>query len=380
MKVAHVIGALHIPSAGTSYTVLNLVDALARKGVTGQVHTLQPVPAAIVVRGNVVAYLPFPLVRRLCISPAMRRGLASADGDALHNNGVWTMPNVYAGMAARKRRSPLIFAPRGMFSEWAMAFSRGRKLFVWWCLGQRRAVGATACFHATSVAEARDIRRLGFRQPIAVVPNGIALPDLGTEAGSASRSERRKVLFLGRIHPIKGIPVLLRAWQRVEHRYPDWELVIAGPDEGGHLNGVQALASELDLTRVSFPGPVFAEAKHALYRSADLFVLPTHSESFGMAIAEALSYSLPVITTTGAPWQELENRGCGWWIELSDANLAEALRTAMDLPENRRQQMGCRGRLWMETSYGWSRIAEEMKVVYDWVLGGGPPPSCVVTD
>jgi glycosyltransferase involved in cell wall biosynthesis len=99
-----------------------------------------------------------------------------------------------------------------------------------------------------------------------------------------------------------------------------------------------------------------------------------------MAIAEALSYSLPVITTTGAPWQELETRDCGWWIELSEANLAEALRTAMDLPEDRRKQMGRRGRLWMEASYGWPQIGEEMKGVYEWVLGAGPPPSCIMTD
>jgi glycosyltransferase involved in cell wall biosynthesis len=380
MKVAHVIAGLHNPAAGTSYTVLQLADALARHGVAGQVHTLRSVPEHLSARPDIVGYPAVRIIRRLGISPAMRCGLASTAGDILHNHGAWMMPNIYAGMVARERRAPLVFAPRGMFSEWAMAFSRGRKRFAWWCLGQRRAVGATACFHATSEAEARDIRRLGFRQPIAVVPNGIALPDLGTEARSASRSERRKVLFLARIHPIKGIPVLLRSWQRVEHRYPGWELVVAGPDEGGHLNGVQALASELDLTRVSFPGPVFAKAKDEAYRSADLFVLPTHSENFGMAIAEALSYGLPVITTTGAPWQELETRDCGWWIELSEANLAEALRTAMDLPEDRRRQMGRRGTLWMAESYGWSRIAGEMRGVYEWVLGGGPPPSCVVTD
>jgi glycosyltransferase involved in cell wall biosynthesis len=380
MKVAHVIAGLHNPAAGTSYTVLQLADALVRHGVVCQVHTLQSVPKHLSARPDIVGYPAVRIIRRLGISPAMRCGLASAAHDLLHNHGVWLMPNIYAGMVARGRRVPLVFAPRGMFSERAMAFSRGRKRFVWWCLGQRRAVGATACFHATSEAEARDIRRLGFRRPIAVVPNGIALPNLETDARSASGRERCKLLFLGRIHPIKGIPVLLRAWQRVEHQYPDWELIIAGPDEGGHLNGVQALASELDLTRVSFPGPVFAKAKEALYRSADLFVLPTHSENFGMAIAEALSYSLPVITTTGAPWQDLERRDCGWWIELSEATLAAALRTAMDLPEDRREQMGRRGRYWMEESYGWSRIAREMRGVYEWVLGGGPSPSCVVTD
>ena len=380
MKVAHVLPRLDNPADGTRYTVLNLADALARHGVAGQVHTLQPVPKDLSGCNDIVGYPVVRVINRLGVSPRMRRGLASADVDVIHNNGVWRRPTIYVAAAARKLRVPLVFAPRGMLSKRALDFSRRRKQLVWWCLGQRRAVGATACFHATSEAEAQDIRRLGFRQPIAVVPNGIALPDLGTEVRSASRSERRKALFLGRIHPIKGIPILLRAWQRVEQRYPDWELVVAGPDEGGHLNEVRMLASALGLTRISFPGPAFGEAKGSLYRSADLFVLPTHSENFGMAIAEALSYALPVITTTGAPWPELKTRGCGWWIELSETNLAEALRVAMDLPDDRRRQMGHHGRLWMQDSYGWPRIAREMKSVYEWVLGRGSPPSCVVTD
>ena len=194
------------------------------------------------------------------------------------------------------------------------------------------------------------------------------------------RSARRRVLFLSRIHPKKGVPILLRAWQRVERRHPDWELVVAGPDEAGHLAEVRALATGLRLDRVAFPGPAYGNAKHALYRSADLFVLPTHSENFGMVIAEALAHGVPVITTTGAPWAGLEERGCGWWIELSERNLAETLHGAMALPEALRVEMGRRGRLWMEQSYGWERIAAEMKSVYAWLLGGGPPPACVLTD
>ena len=289
------------------------------------------------------------------------------------------MPNIYAGSIARRRRIPLVFSPRGMFSEWAMAFSRGRKRFAWWCLGQRGAAQAAACFHATSESEAQDIRRLGFRQPIAVVPNGVDLPEL--EAHPApERSARHRVLFLSRIHPKKGIPILLRAWQSVERRYPDWELIVAGPDEIGHLAQVQALASELGLRRVAFPGPAYGDAKAALYRSADLFVLPTHSENFGMAIAEALAYGVPVITTTGAPWAGLEEHNCGWWIELSEGNLADALAYRHGPAPAQRAQMGRGGRLWMEQSFGWDRIASQMKSVYEWTLGSDPPPSCVMTN
>jgi glycosyltransferase involved in cell wall biosynthesis len=378
MNVAHVIAGLTGPGAGPAYAVSRLSCSLSELDVGVQVHTLMPVPR----QSNgcrVVGYRLSPVLRRLGISSDMRRGLGAIDADILHNHGVWMMPNIYAGTVARKRGLPLVFSPYGMFSEWALAFSRYRKQVAWWCLGQRRAVAATACFHATCESEAADIRRLGFCQPIAVIPYGNDLPDLGSTAAPADR-ERRTILFLSRIHPKKGLPVLLRAWQRLERQFPDWDLVVAGPDERGHLAEVQNLAGELALERVSFPGPAYGTYKQALYRRADLFVLPTHSENFGIVVAEALASGVPVITTTGTPWQELQRRDCGWWIELSERTLAEALEAAMNLPDEQRRAMGRRGRRWIERSFAWPEIAAEMKSVYQWLLGGGTPPSCAMTD
>jgi glycosyltransferase involved in cell wall biosynthesis len=374
MKVAHVIGAI-LPSAGSTYSVLSLVDALAGHGVASEVHTSTPVPSGVSARGDVVGYAVWPIARRIHVSPAMRRGLAAADCDVLHNNGVWTMPNRYAAAAAHARGIPLVSSPRGMLSAWAVGFSRRRKQLAW-ALGSHRAAKRVVCFHATSKAEAEDIRRLGFRQPIAVMPNGIHLPDLGREAAASAR-RCRKVLFLSRLHPKKGVPILLRAWQAVERLRPDWELIVSGPDEIGHLDELRALAAELALHQISFPGPAYGPAKSELYQGADLFVLPTHSENFGVAIAEAMAHGLPVITTTGTPWYELDARGCGWWIELSEGELAAALRAAMDLSDGERHAMGCNGRRWMEQAFAWPRIAEQMKAVYTWLLGGGVPPAWV---
>jgi glycosyltransferase involved in cell wall biosynthesis len=379
MRVAHVIAGLTGAGAGPAYAVRRLARGLAELQVLVQIQTLMPVPEHSDDFCGVVGHPPHPVLRRLGISSDMRRALSVVDADILHNHGVWMMPNIYAGTVARERRLPLVLSPRGMFSEWSLAFSRRRKQVAWWCLGQRRAAAATTCFQATSEGEARDIRRLGFRQPIAVVPNGIDLPDLGSAVSCADHERRRTVLFLSRIHPKKGVPILLCAWRRLERQFPDWDLVVAGPDERGHLAEVRKLVRELDLERVAFAGPVSGQGKQILYRRADLFVLPTHSENFGMVVAEALSYGVPVITTTGAPWQELEPRACGWWIELSEHQLAETLEAAMKLPKEQRAAMGRRGRRWMEQSFSWPRIAADMKSVYEWVLGGGPPPSCVLT-
>jgi glycosyltransferase involved in cell wall biosynthesis len=380
MKVAHVIASLTGLGAGPAYAATRFSCSLSESHVLGRVHTLMPVPRQSDVGCSVIGYRQSPVLRRLGISSDMRRGLGAIDADILHNHGVWMMPNVYAGTVARRRGLPLVFSPYGMFSQWAMAFSRRRKQVAWWCLGQRRAAAATTCFHATCESEAEDIRRLGFCQPIAVIPYGIDLPDPGSAEPPADRNGRRTMLFLSRVHPKKGLPILLRAWHRLEPRFPDWNLVVAGPDERGHLAEVQKLARELALERVSFPGPANGTDKQTLYRGADLFVLPTHSENFGIVVAEALASGVPVITTTGTPWQELERRGCGWWIELSERTLAEALEAAINLPDEQRRAMGRRGRLWMERSFGWPRIAAEMKSVYEWLLGGGPPPTSVLTD
>ena len=379
MKVAHVVTGLDNPAAGTSYSVLRLAAGLAERGVSGEVLSLLPICDELAARADVVGFPRLPLMPRLGLSPAMRHGLSACKATLLHNHGLWMMPSVYAGAVARRQRIPLVFSPRGMFSEWAMAFSRRRKQVAWWCLGQRQAVAATACFHATSESEATEIRRLGFRQPIAVVPNGIDLPDLARPPPPADRAGRHTVLFLSRIHPKKGVATLLRAWRRVELRFPDWELVVAGPDERGHLDEIQTLANALELARVSFPGPAYGTDKQALYRGADLFVLPSHSENFGLVIAEALAHRLPVITT-GTPWQGLEGRDCGWWVELSEQSLAQALHAAMCMPQERRVAMGRRGRRWMDQSFGWPAIAAEMSAVYEWLGGLRAAPSSVRFD
>lgn len=288
----------------------------------------------------------------------------------VHHPGVWTATNLAAVRAARVQGSPVVCSPRGMLDAWSLGFSPWRKRIAW-RLYARRVLMASQLFHATSYVEAEAIRALGFRQPIAVVPNGVVMPPHA--CAGRDRGPAKRMLFLSRIHPKKGLPNLLAAWAQV--RPAGWELVIAGPDELGHQAKLLGLVAELGISSaVRFVGEVGDEAKWALYRSADLFVLPTHTENFGMVVPEALACGVPVITTTGAPWAELMERHCGWWVKPNALALEAALRAAFAVSEEERGAMGVRGRKLVEERYQWPAIGMRMAAVYQWMVGGRPPP------
>jgi glycosyltransferase involved in cell wall biosynthesis len=289
-----------------------------------------------------------------------------------HNHSLWMMPNVYPGLVARRHAVSYVVSPRGTLSNWAINSGSVVKRFFW-PLVQRPSLAALSCWHATSDFEYSDIRARGFRQPVAVIPNGVDLPDLPAK----ENCDVRTLLFLGRIHPIKGLDLLLRAWRATYQRFREWRLIIAGPDNEGHLARMQALARDLKLERVHFVGPLYGRDKWLAYRNSELFVLPTYSENFGLAVAEALAAGTPAIVTRGAPWEGLEKHEAGWWIDIGLEALIATFEKALNLPRKDLSLMGERGRRWIAGEYSWSTLAERMVDVYNWVVGSGPRPDCV---
>lgn len=377
--ILHTLAAMDHEASGPSYTVPRLCESLIATGVPTKLAVLDWVSGT-----DVPPYVErFPLglgPRRIGRSPAMARWLIErVKGGAveiIHNHGLWMMPNVYPGRARRAGNVRLVIAPRGTVSEWAWNHHRGRKWVMWHLLGQGNAMRAADAFHATSEEEYADLRRLGFRQPVCVLPNGIDVPP----PAAKPTGERRTSLYLGRIHKKKGIDLLLKAWAAVEPRFPHWDLVVAGPDDGGWLAQYQALAADLKLARVSFPGPVYGQEKLALYRSAHLFVLPTHSENFGMTVAEALAAGTPAIVTRGAPWAGLVEHGAGWWIEIGVDPLVAALEEALSLPDEQLAEMGRNGCAWIWRDFSWDAIGRQMAAFYEWLRAGGPAPAWVRKD
>jgi glycosyltransferase involved in cell wall biosynthesis len=331
---------------------------------------------------------------------AQRNGFTRALGAAsygvkdcmFHDNGVWLPTNHAVAFAARRLKYPLIISPRGMLTPWSMRFHGFKKLVAWF-LYQKRDLRAAQVLHATSRQEAEEFRALGLTQPVAIIPNGVCIPLIGPDRSGFSisafqlsafkdvfrppSSTLRTLLFLSRIHPKKGLLDLVEAWSLVQPK--GWHVIIAGGDEGGHLEEVKVeIRKQKVESDFEFVGEVADEDKWDLYQSADLFVLPSHSENFGIVVAEALACGVPAIATQGTPWEDLVTHRCGWWPAVGPAPLAGALREALARSDEERRAMGCRGRQLVEAKYSWPAAAAQMISVYHWMLGHGPKPECVV--
>jgi glycosyltransferase involved in cell wall biosynthesis len=294
--------------------------------------------------------------------------------DILHDNGIWLLHNHGFAAFAEKHGIPRVVSTRGMLEPWAISH-KGLKKKIAWRLYQRRDLKQALCHIATGEAEARSLQDLGLGVPIAIVPNGVDVPEdrpfSASESEKACRNGRKRTaLFLGRIYPIKGLPLLIQAWAQV--RPGGWLLRIAGPDEAGHQKQLERAVTAAGLGDVvSFTGPVEPQMKTPAFLDADLFILPTHSESFGMVVAEALAHSLPVLTTTAAPWSILRERGCGWSVDATLDGITEGLCQATGLDSEALRDMGKKGRALVVEKFSWKRIADLMLSTYEEVLAAG---------
>ena len=389
MRVLFTTESLHPEQGGTTHCISGLCAALGREGVQPEIlalnygRTWKPplTPPLNLVRTTFVD-CNSAFLRRLRWTPRfdslLRERCRDSGAQILHDNGVWLLTNHAAAGAARKFSLPLIISPHGMLKVWSLQH-KGWKKRLALALYQRRDLDTAQVLHATADAEAADFRAMGLRQPIAVIPNGIELPMNPNAECRMQNAEFRTVLFLGRIHPIKGLLNLVGAWGVV--RPAGWRVVIAGGDEGGHLNELKAEIGRLKLENsFEFVGPTEGAAKWDLYRAADVFVLPSHTENFGIVVAEALACGVPVITTRGTPWEDLLTHRCGWWVDKGVEPLAAALREAMAMDDKTRRLMGARGRELAVRKFGWPGIAAMMHGVYRWMLKADAKPDCVRLD
>jgi glycosyltransferase involved in cell wall biosynthesis len=385
LRVVYTIADLQPESGGPTRSVCALAQEVADCGADVEVVALE------YGRGSSIPLTPLGAVKTTfaachgvrrrfkwsgAFAKVFRERLEWGSNVVAHDNGIWLPTNHAAAKAARVARVPLISSPRGMLTAWSLKF-RGLKKRIAWRLYQYSDLRAAKVLHATSREEAEGLRAAGLKQPVAVIPNGVNLPPQPTGRLSTNVPVQRTALFLSRIHPKKGLLDLVKAWPMGQPS--DWRMLIAGGDENGHRAEVESAIRARALgAQFEFIGEVADEQKWELYRRADLFVLPTKSENFGIVIAEALACGLPVITTRGTPWEELVHHRCGWWAEIGPEALADALRQAMRLDKQELRAMGLRGQKLVAEKYTWHAAAQKMISVYRWMLGQGSKPDCVV--
>jgi glycosyltransferase involved in cell wall biosynthesis len=274
-------------------------------------------------------------------------------------------------LAARDKGVKYVISPRGSLKTWSR---RQKWLKKWIALKTYEGydLSHAAALHVTAEDEREQVAELGTNKNIIQVTNGLMFPkDVEVEAIVKALRSRKKnrALFLSRIHYTKGLVNLVEAWAKV--RPAGWELEIVGTDADGYQAVVEEKVKALGIgDSVIFSGPASEKAKWGKYLGADLFVHPTFSENFGIVIAEALYAGLPVITTKGAPWEDLEKEGCGWWIDIGVDPLAEALRKALATSKDELEQMGIKGHELVVRKYSWSALGWKMKKEYERILKG----------
>lgn len=304
----------------------------------------------------------------LYFSPDLKRiaKQSVAAADWVHGHGLYVGTNAILGGEAIRQGKPLCYHAHGFFDPWILERSRMKKRLVR-LLFEDRNFRSLRLWRALTRKEAGQIRALGMKQPVEVLPNGIRLEEIDQEITSEDsapfreRLRSKRILFLGRLHPKKGLDLLVQAWAALAGKFPDWELAIVGPDEGGYLTEVRAmLAKSGAADSVRFFGSVRGAGKVAAFRSADLFVLPSYSEGFPVAVVEAAAHRLPCIVTNECNFPELAEAEAAWECLPTADSFTAALERALRADDTERSQRGERGRALIESDYTWPLIARKM--------------------
>lgn len=368
MVILNIISSIDISTGGPARSITSLLQELSNDGV--EVHLMA---------GNssnpIIAKLSDDLDRVHLLNTNLIGGfknytkvLERIKPSIIHIHGVWQLPCHQLAKWARTNNVPYIISPRGMLEPWSLKQSSLKKKLALF-LYQKNDLKHATVVHATSEMESENFHKLGINERTVVIPNGISLNQFSTNTIKTPKL-KKTLLFLSRIHEKKGIEILISAWERIPAKYKrEWQVRIVGEGDSDYMNTLIAMVDNLNLSdEILFIGPKYGPEKIVEYQNADLFVLPTHSENFGMVIAEALASGLPVITTKGTPWGEIITHNCGWWIEIGVEPLINALSDALILDEMDRQKMGHNGKGFVERKYRINVISEQILKLYNQIL------------
>lgn len=390
MKIGVLTASISRRAGGLFWSVRSLAEGVKRAGCEIKVFSVADSFSeedAVQWQGLDLNVLPRRGSVAFSYAPGLGLSLDEAGLDLVHTHGLWMYPSVAALRWSKRWERPLVVSPRGMLDPWAVRNSAWKKRLAG-MLFEHAHLRCVACLHALCESEYQSIRSYGLSNPVAIIPNGVDLPDLSRvqpqpDWAADLPTGSQVLLFLSRIHPKKGLTNFLRAWALVRQQASvigkPWHLVIAGWDQGGHEAELQQLVATLGLDQsVHFVGPQFDAQKAISLARADAFVLPSFSEGLPMAVLEAWSYRLPVLMTDACNIPEGFQSGAAACLPLDSDGMVSVLADFLVLDVRSLQEMGAKGQDLVERRFTWDRIGREMLEVYSWVSVGGPAPDTVI--
>lgn len=380
MKICIFTATIDKKGGGPSRSVPILAKGLAHVGVdvtlmAGESDDMN----THAVEGQNVKLITFP---RDIKETDLEQMLVDGRYDLIHAQGIWIPLYHKMCKIARKHNIPYMMTPRGALEPWCYydkEFLKRIKKKVAMAVYQHNDIQKAACVLATADMEANNLRNLKFTNPIAVIPNGIEIDEYPCRPKESLAQCKKQVIFLSRVVSKKGVDILIDAWIKVHQSYPDWSVIIVGNGDKEYIDSLNEQIARNGLSDcINILPPAFGKEKYKLYAESSLFVLPTHSENFGMVIAEALACGVPVITTKGTPWGILEETNSGWWIELSQKNLEDALLKTLSLPIEELFEMGQRGSEMVRKNFYYVEVAKKLAKTYEWIVDKTEKPLYVI--
>ncbi len=282
--------------------------------------------------------------------------------DLVHVNCCWMPACAFVQQMAQKRNIKVVLTPHGMLEPWIIKRHYWTRKFPALMLYQKNAICKADCLQATAESEKKNLLKLGYNSNIKIVKLGI---DAESITMKTSWKKSKQLLFLSRVHVKKGINYLIEAADILRNELQGYKIVVAGEGDADYIATLKQQIVDKGLQDIiQLIGGVYGDKKWELFQTSDFFVLPTHSENFGLAIAESLASGTPVITTVGTPWNNLNSSNSGAWIEIGTQPLVETLRRFLALSDGELETMGKNGRKLIETKYSAKVMAEEMMEVY----------------
>ena len=358
MRVLHFIVSINEAGGGVARYIEQLSKELG-KILDLTIATIKSPQKEVEIINAKLVYLPSNL---FSFYREAKNLLSSLRPDIVHINGIWMLQPYFVQHIAQSLNIPVIITPHGMLEPWILSRHRLKKCIAL-SLYQRRAIAEAKTLIATADAERNNLLQLGYTtSPVITVKNGI---DVSSVLLKNNFSKTKKILFLSRIHVKKGIELLIEAADQIKDILSGYQIIIAGEGDPSYISFLSSRIADLGVSDLlKLVGGVYGDAKWQLYREADFFVLPTASEGCCYSVIESLASGTPVITTKGAPWQDIETNNCGLWIERSVPALVEAILTMVSKSPQELEIMGLNGRKLIECKYSLSVMSKQMLALY----------------